>query len=163
MPTPGHLTLVGEIQGPIEGSCQIEDREDTILVQAYKHCVDVPADEHGLPTGRRVHRPLMITKEVDKSSPKLFQVLCSGERLSEAKLDWYRLDGTGDESLYFTVLLQNAQIVKIESWVPDALDKANAVYGYMENVWFTYEMIRWTWQEDGIEYEEQWGAESKNK
>lgn len=163
MPTPGHLTLVGEIQGPIEGSCQIEEREDTILVQAYKHCVDLPADENGLPTGRRVHRPLMITKEVDKSSPKLFQVLCSGECLSEAKLDWYRLDGTGDESLYFTVLMQNAQIVKIESWVPDALDKANAVYGYMENVWFTYEMIRWTWQEDGIEYEENWGTESNNR
>jgi type VI secretion system secreted protein Hcp len=90
-------------------------------------------------------------------------VLCSGERLSEAKLDWYRLDGTGDESLYFTVLMQNAQIVKIESWVPDALDKANAVYGYMENVWFTYEMIRWTWQEDGIEYEENWGTESNNR
>ena len=90
MPTPGHLTLVGEIQGPIDGSCQIEEREDTILVQAYKHCVDLPADENGLPTGRRVHRPLMITKEVDKSSPKLFQVLCSGERLSEAPLAWYR-------------------------------------------------------------------------
>ncbi|HET7649524.1 MAG TPA: type VI secretion system tube protein TssD [Gammaproteobacteria bacterium] len=163
MPTPGHLTLVGEIQGAIEGSCEIEGREHTILVQAYRHCVEEPTDEHGLPAGRRVHRPLMITKEVDKSSPKLFQVLCSGERLSEARLDWYRLDGTGEESLYFTVLMQNAQIVKVESWVPDALDKANAVYGYMENVWFTYEMIRWTWQEDGIEYEENWGANSKQR
>jgi len=160
---PGNLTLVGEIQGPIDGSCEIEGREDTILVQAFKHCVDVPSDEYGLPTGRRVHRPLMITKLVDKSSPKLFQVLCTNERLSEVKLDWYRLDGTGDETLFFSVTLQNAQIVKIDSWVPDVLDKANAVYGNMENVWFTYEMIRWAWEEDGIEYEEHWGMDSSKQ
>ncbi|HET7921779.1 MAG TPA: Hcp family type VI secretion system effector [Gammaproteobacteria bacterium] len=163
MPTPGHLSLVGETQGEIEGSCQIEGREDSILVQAFRHIVDVPSDENGLPSGRRVHRPLMITKDVDKSSPKLFQVLCSGERLSQAKLDWYRLDGTGEETLFFSVLLQNAQIVKIESWVPDVLDRGNASYGNMENVWFTYETIRWTWEEDGIEYEENWDAQAGNR
>ena len=116
-----------------------------------------------MPAGRRVHKPMMITKEVDKSTPKLYQVMSSGERLTEAQIDWYRLDGTGDEELYYTVLLENALIVKIESWVPDVLDKANAIYGCMENIWFTYESIRWTWEEDGIEYEEHWGADQNNQ
>lgn len=156
MPMPGNLTLVGKEQGPIEGSCDIEGREETILVQSFKHVVDLPASENGLPSGRRIHRPLMITKEVDKSTPKLYQALCTGEPMSEATLRWYRMDGAGEEVQHFTVLLQNALIVKIESWVPDVLDKQNASYGNMENLWFTYEMIRWTWEEDGIEYEEQW-------
>lgn len=156
MPMPGNLTLVGKEQGPIEGSCDIEGREETILVQSFKHVVDLPSNEQGLPSGRRVHRPLMITKEVDKSTPKLYQALCTGEPMSEATLRWYRMDGTGEEQQYFTVMLQNAMLVKIESWVPDVLDKQNAQYGNMENLWFTYEVIRWTWEEDGIEYEEHW-------
>lgn len=156
MPMPGNLTLVGKEQGPIEGSCDIEGREDTILVQAFKHLVDLPSNESGLPSGKRIHRPLMITKEVDKSSPKLYQALCTGEVLTEATLRWYRMDGSGDEVQFFTVMLQNAMIVKFESWVPDVLDKQNASYGNMENLWLTYEVIRWTWEEDGIEYEDQW-------
>lgn len=156
MPMPGNLTLVGKEQGPIEGSCDIEGREETILVQSFKHVVDLPSNEQGLPSGRRVHRPLMITKEVDKSTPKLYQALCTGEPMSEATLRWYRMDGSGEEQQYFTVMLQNAMLVKIESWVPDVLDKQNAQYGNMENLWFTYEVIRWTWEEDGIEYEEHW-------
>ena len=156
MPMPGHMTLVGKEQGPIEGSCDIEGREETILVQAFKHLVDLPTNEHGVPSGKRVHRPLMITKEVDKSTPKLYQALCSGELMTEATLRWYRMDGSGEEAQFFTVMLQNALIVKIESWVPDVLDKQNASYGNMENLWFTYETIRWTWEEDGIEYEEHW-------
>ncbi|HET7174396.1 MAG TPA: type VI secretion system tube protein TssD [Gammaproteobacteria bacterium] len=161
MPMPGNLTLVGKEQGPIEGSCDIEGREETILVQAFKHIVDLPANEHGVPSGKRVHRPLMITKEVDKSTPKLYQALCAGEPMSEATLRWYRMDGSGEEVQHFTVMLQNAMIVKIESWVPDVLDKQSAGYGNMENLWFTYETIRWTWEEDGIEYEETWDPEGK--
>jgi type VI secretion system secreted protein Hcp len=161
MPMPGNLTLVGKEQGPIEGSCDIEGREETILVQSFKHVVDLPSNEAGLPSGRRIHRPLMITKEVDKSSPKLYQALCTGEPMSEATLRWYRMDGTGEEQQFFTVMLQNALLVKIESWVPDVLDKQNAQYGNMENLWFTYEVIRWTWEEDGIEYEEHWDPDNK--
>ncbi|HSN17386.1 MAG TPA: Hcp family type VI secretion system effector [Gammaproteobacteria bacterium] len=161
MPMPGNLTLVGKEQGPIEGSCEIEGREDTILVQSFKHVVDLPSNENGLPSGRRVHRPLMITKEVDKSTPKLYQALCTGEPMSEVTLRWYRMDGSGEEVQFFTVMLQNALIVKVESWVPDVLDKQNAHYGNMENLWFTYEVIRWTWEEDGIEYEEHWDPQEK--
>ena len=158
MPMPGNLTLVGREQGQIEGSCDIEGREDTILVQAFKHTVDLPSNEHGVPSGRRIHRPLMITKEVDKSTPKLYQALCTGELMSEATLRWYRMDGAGDEVQFFTVMLQNALIVKLESWVPDMFDKNYASYGNMEHLWFTYEVIRWTWEEDGIEYEERWDS-----
>lgn len=161
MPMPGNLTLVGQEQGEIEGSCDIEGRENTILVQSFKHIVDLPSNDSGMPTGRRVHRPLMITKEVDKSTPKLYQALCTGEVITEATLRWYRLDGSGDESQFFTVMLQDALIVKLESWVPDVLDKNYAGYSNMENLWFTYEVIRWTWEQDGIEYEEHWNPDSK--
>ncbi|MDV3443847.1 type VI secretion system tube protein Hcp, partial [Pseudomonas otitidis] len=36
--------------------------------------------QSGQPTGQRVHKPLMITKVFDKSSPLIFNALTSGER-----------------------------------------------------------------------------------
>ena len=41
MPTPGNLTITGEEQGLMEGSCELEEREGTILVQAFDHVVEM--------------------------------------------------------------------------------------------------------------------------
>ena len=60
----------------------MQGREDTILVQAVDHSIAIPRDtQTGLPTGKRVHHPMKITKMYDKSSPKLYQALVTGERL----------------------------------------------------------------------------------
>ena len=63
MPIPVNLTVGGELQGAIEGSCEIEDREGSILVLGVDHVVEIPTDSEGNTAGRRVHRPLTITKE----------------------------------------------------------------------------------------------------
>jgi type VI secretion system secreted protein Hcp len=76
MPMPCHLTLEGENQGAIEGSCDMEGREATILVYAFDHDVHIPRDpQSGLPSGKRIHGPISVTKEFDKASPKLYQAL----------------------------------------------------------------------------------------
>ena len=157
MPTPGNLTIIGSEQGEIEGSCDMDDRDGTILVQAWNHVVEIPTDSRGLTTGRRVHRPMVLTKEIDKSTPMLYQALCTGEKLTEVKLDWYRLDGAGDEELYFSILMENALISKINPWIPNVLDKNNAGFRHMEDINIIYEKIVWTWEPDGIEYEDAWG------
>jgi len=157
MPLPGNLTIIGEEQGQLEGSCELDGREGTILVQAFDHTVEIPTGSDGISVGRRVHRPFTITKEMDKSTPMLFQALCQGELLSEVRLDWYRIDGTGEQEHYFSVVLRNALVSRVHPWVPDVLDPAKASYRHMEDVSFTYEAIIWTWEPDGIEYEDTWG------
>jgi type VI protein secretion system component Hcp len=37
----------------------------------------------GLPTGKRQHKPISITKELDKSTPLLMQALCTNENVTE--------------------------------------------------------------------------------
>ena len=92
MAMPAHLTLTGEKQGKIEGSCEMKGREGTILVYGMTHSVSIPTSStDGLSTGKRVHGALNITKEYDKSSPKLYQALCSGEHLSNVTIKWYRI------------------------------------------------------------------------
>ncbi len=157
MPIPVNLTVIGELQGAIEGSCEIEDREGSILVQGLDHVVEIPTDSKGVTAGRRVHRPVTVTKEIDKSSPMLYQALCTSERLTEVRIDWYRVDETGIQELYFTTFMENAFVTRIRPWIPNVMEQGSEGFRHMEDVSFTYEKIRWTWEPDGIEYEDAWG------
>lgn len=159
MSMPSHLSLTGKNQGKIEGSCDIKGREGTILVYALDHNIEIPRDTHsGLPTGKRIHLPMTVTKEVDKSSPKLYQALTSGEQLSDVLLDFYRISPTGTEEKYFTTKLQNAIIVAMSPYYPETFVSSNEPYKHMEKVSFTYEKVIWTWHPDGIEAEDSWKA-----
>ena len=159
MPMPIHLKLKGTKQGAIEGSCTMKGREKSILVQGLEHSIDIPkSPQTGLPTGKRVHGALTIIKEVDKSSPKLLQALCSGEQLTEVDLDFYRIKPSGEEEKYYTIKLTNAIIVGVKTWFPNCLQSETTAFGHMEDISFTYKSIRWTWAPDGIEAEDSWDA-----
>ena len=158
MPMISHLELEGENQGAIEGTCDMEGREGTILVYAMDQEIHIPRDpQSGLPSGKRVHGPLTLVKEFDKASPKLYQALCTGERMKVA-LKWYRIDSAGNEEHYFTHSLESAIIVTIKPYMPIAFLKENEPYRHMEEVSFTYSKIKWTWEPDGIEYEDAWAV-----
>lgn len=159
MPIPGNLTVEGPA-GKIEGSCDIAGREGTILVQAFDHVVELPSDERGMVVGRRIHRPLTVTKEIDRSTPLLYQAMCTGDLLPSVKLDWYRVDEAGAQELYFHITMRNAMVSKIHPWVPNVLDESSAGYRHMEDISFSYESISWTWVLDGIEYEDRWANQN---
>lgn len=159
MPMPSHMTVDGENQGKIDGSCDMEGREDTILVYEMTHDLHIPRDpQSGLASGKRIHGPLRIVKEFDKASPKLAQALCTGEHMKEVVIKWYRIDPKGSEEHYFTHTLQNAIVVEIKPYMPLAFLPENEPYRHMEEVSFTYEKIKWTWEVDGIEAEDSWKA-----
>src|SRR6478672_10887733 len=85
-----YLKLKGAKQGPIEGSVTQKGREKKIMVIAVSHEIVSPRDPaSGLPTGKRMHKPFVITKELDKSSPILYQVLCTNENVSEWTLEFW--------------------------------------------------------------------------
>jgi type VI secretion system secreted protein Hcp len=157
MPMPAHLELTGNNQGKIDGSCTQQGRENTVLVEAFNHEVYIPRDpQTGHPVGKRVHNAFSIVKTYDKSSPKLYQALVTGERFSDVIVKWYRIDPTGAEEHYFTHKLQDAIIVSIRPWMPNCLDPATESFSHMEEVSFVYRKIIWTWEVDGIESEDDW-------
>jgi len=66
------LQLTGKKQGLIKGSVTQKGREDKIMVIAVSHEIVFPHETiGGVLTGKRIHKPFIITKEVDKSSPLL--------------------------------------------------------------------------------------------
>jgi type VI secretion system secreted protein Hcp len=151
------MEVEGENQGKIEGSCDMQGREGTILVYEMDHDIHIPRDpQSGLPSGKRIHGPLSIVKEYDKASPKLYQALCTGERMKNVTIKWYRIDPKGAEEHYFTHILENAIIVEMKPYMPMAFVKENEPYRHMEKVSYTYGKIKWTWEVDGIESEDSW-------
>jgi type VI secretion system Hcp family effector len=89
MPMPAHFTLTGEKQGKIDGCCEMQGREDIILVYGMNHGVSIPSSPtDGLATGKRVHGSLAVIKEYDKSSPKPYQALCTGEHMEDVTIEY---------------------------------------------------------------------------
>ena len=160
MPMPFHMWLTGMNQGPIEGGDGVSDiqgREGSVLCQALDHSIAIPRDpQTGLPTGKRVHHPLKITKTYDRASPKLYQALCSGERMSEVIFKFFRINPQGMEEHYYTIMLRDAILVDMRNWVPECLDPNLEHFRHMEDCSFTYKNIIWRWEEGGIETEDNW-------
>ena len=157
MAMPCFMTVVGEKQGAIDGSCDIKGREKSILVYALDHNISMPIDpQTGLSSGKRIHGPLAVTKEFDKSSPKLYQALCTGEHLKNVEIKYFRVAKDGKEEHYYTQQLSDAIVVSMEPFVPTVFLKENDPYRHMEKVSFTYSKIKWTWIPDGVEAEDSW-------
>lgn len=157
MPMTSHMDVFGKNQGKIDGSCDMEGRQATILVYALDHTIHIPRDpQSGLPSGKRIHGPLTIEKETDKASPMLKQALCSGEQLSSVVIRQYRIDPTGAEEHYYTITLEDAIIVEINPYMPLAFLSENEPYRHMEKISFTYSKIKWKHEVDGIESEDSW-------
>jgi type VI secretion system secreted protein Hcp len=159
MALPAYLTLTGERQGVIKGSCNQKGREGTILVQAVEHEVTIPRDpQTGLATGKRIHHPLTILKAVDRSSPLLYMALTSGEHMKTVEINWYLINEKGQEENYFITKLDDAIIVSIKTWKKNCLDPAFGHLGDMEEVSFTYRKIMWRSIKDGVESEDDWSS-----
>jgi len=156
MPMPSHMTIKTAAGKDIQGSCKMKGRENTILIFSMDHDIHMPRDpQSGLPTGKRIHGPLTIMKEFDKSSPELYKALSTGERMT-VTIKWYRIDPKGKEEHYFTHELTDAIVVSIKVLVPVVFLKENEPYRHMEEVSFTYKKIKWTQVPDSKEAEDDW-------
>jgi len=152
-----YLKLKGQEQGDIKGGVTQKGREGKILVMAFDHEIQSPRDPaSGLPTGKRIHRPFTITKEIDKSSPLLYSALVNNETITMWELQCFAAKSSGAEVNNYTVTLTNARIVDIISNMLNNKVPENAKMPIMEEVSFAYQKIQWTWVDGGITASDDW-------
>jgi type VI secretion system secreted protein Hcp len=152
-----YLKIKGQTQGPIKGSVTQTGREDKIMVIAVNHEVVSPRDAaSGLPTGKRMHKPFVITKEIDKSSPLLYNVLVNNENITEWELQFFCPSNTGKEDNHYTIKLTNANIASINFRMPNNKHPELMKFAEYEEVAFTYQKIEWTWIKGGITAMDDW-------
>ncbi len=152
MPIPAYMNIPD-----IPGSCRVQGRENQIEVLAFEHTLEMPTDrKDGSASGTRVHKDLIVTKNFDKASPKLYQYLCNGKIIPTAKLTWYRIDEQGAEKAYFEHELENARITSIRPYMPDVDNPAHEQYKHMEAVALRYEKITWRFLDGNVEWTDSW-------
>jgi len=101
--------ITGQKQGVIAGDVTIKGLEDRIAAIAVSEGVSSPRDPaSGLPTGKRVHKPFVIVKQLDKASPGLFMAAVTNENLTSVDCSIYRR--SGGRQPYFEIKLQDASI-----------------------------------------------------
>ena len=158
MALAAYLTLKGQKQGAINGSVTAKGREGSILVHSFSHSILSPRDPaSGLPTGKRQHQAMVILKEIDKSSPLLWNALVNNENLPTFQLAFFApVAATGVERQIYTITLTNANIASITESMLDNELAANASLPLREQIAFTYQKIQWTWTDGGITAMDDW-------
>jgi len=152
-----YARLTGATQGEIKGSVTQAGREDSIMVIGWNHGVKSPRDVgSGMATGKRQHEPVTITKEIDKASPLLMNVLVNNELVTEFELRCWAPSPSGAEVQMYTVQLINATCSEIRSESLNNKHPENLNHKEREHVSFTYQKIIWTWEEGGITAEDDW-------
>lgn len=145
------LTLSGTAQGPIKGSVTQKGREGTIMVIAANHEVLLSMNNAGgAAVGKRVHKPFVIRKELDKSSPLLYKAMVNMENLNVWSLKFYAAAATGVEKQNYMVQLTDVFITDIRFVLPNTKDPDTVKLNPYEEVEFTYHTIEWTWLDGNI-------------
>jgi type VI secretion system secreted protein Hcp len=156
-----YLTLKGQKQGDIDGSVTEKGREKSILVHSFDQEIIAPRDPaSGLPTGKRQHQPVLLVKEVDQSSPKLWTALVTNETLVTWVLRFWAVQAAeaAVEKQIYTVTLTNASIASMREFMDDNQNSAQATLPLQEQISFTYQKIEWEWTDGAITAQDDWEA-----
>jgi type VI secretion system secreted protein Hcp len=140
-----YLTLEGAIQGDIEGSVTQAGREGSIMVIGYSHNNGVSKSWRKCPSSV-AHEPLHITKEVDASTPALYQAFTDKELMTTFILRFWRPSQSGQEEQFYTIELVNARIVGINQEMLNNKYPENMQHKEREHVSFEYEQIIRTYE-----------------
>jgi type VI secretion system secreted protein Hcp len=153
-------SVVGAVQGTFQDNGNARSQ---IPVLFLTQKTSVPRDAAtGLPTGRRIHEPLTIVKELDAASIRFFQAVVTNETLRSVTCTFYRSfrSGTGGGAArpYFKIVLTNATIVEYK----DAGDGINgeAVGDEREHISMVYQRIEMTDLDTNTTTSDDWASAS---
>lgn len=141
----GYMSIKGQSQGLISAGCSTQDsignkcqegHKDEIMVMSYNHNMlntgNVRASTHG---------PVVITKNIDKSSPLLAVALSNREEL-DCVINFYRTSQSGLREKYYTVDIRGCIIANLTVEVPHAVLLTDVEA--QEHLALRYREIIWT-------------------
>lgn len=152
-----YLRMKGQKVGDIKGSVAKKGREDSIEILSLNHEVSMPRDAaSGLATGKRQHKPMVLTMELGKATSAIQQAFLDNELLTSVELNVFGPDAKGAETLTYTVKLTNASISAIRL-LPGPNDKV------VQEVSLTYQKIEWIWRDGNITAMDDWEKHNAKK
>ena len=137
-----------QLEGPRENKSS--------MVFEFEHEVYLPYDreENKIQGSRRVSA-FTITKDIDKLTPQLYEIVCKGRTCKKVEIKLYRIAAEGgDEEEYFNYILEDARIISVENLMPSTKVEENENIGHLEKVKFLARSFTWKFLEGGVEYTE---------
>lgn len=128
-------------------------RLGSIELKSFSHGVTIPVDTNrGKLTGTRIHRPIVVVKEFDRTTPVLYRAVCEGRTLKKAIIRMYRIMASGIEAEYFNIILENVKITTVSPYLsPNGLSST-----HLETLELRYEAITWKYSEGNVIYRDTW-------
>ena len=146
-----YITIEGSKQGVFKGSAGAGTAK--VARAAHKHRIagikflsetTSPRDTAtGQAGGKRIHKPISITKQWDAASPQLFQALVNNETLKSVLFEFVKTNPNGQQEVYHTIKLTNASVSNIRSYL-DLTDTSGDPYDAheLEDVSFVFQKIK---------------------
>jgi len=150
-----YLTVEGVSQGLISKGCNTQDSIGGKYQSGHTNEITVLACNHSMSKfeQRKSHNPVVITKNIDKSSPLLAAAFSKGEKLS-CKLNFFRNNDQGFNELFYTIELVDAVIVATDFVLPHTVNSHGDEMHEMISL--SYKEIIWTHKVSGTEGYDSW-------
>jgi type VI secretion system secreted protein Hcp len=106
-------TVTGAKQGAFKGESTQKGREGKIPGVGFSYGLAIPRDAtSGQATGKRMHRPVVFTKEWGAASPQFYAAAFTNELLTSVVFEFYATAANGIQVLDHKITLTNAIIVE---------------------------------------------------
>lgn len=135
-------------------------RENSIECMDLEHEVTSARDAaSGLAVGRRQYSPLKIRKRIDKASPLIMKAMTKNEAI-EGKFKFFRPNPAGDGTTehFFTIEITGGRIHSHKFFLPDTDEPGSSTLAPMEEVYFVFHQITWTYEPTGATHTDSWSA-----
>ena len=154
-----YVTIEGVKQGKIKGESMRKGMEGKIPGVRFNYEVKSPRDpQSGLATGKRLHQPVVITKQWGVSSPQIFQACVANEILKSVVIEFVRVNPQGKEYVFQVIRLTNATITSIRQYA-NVANAGEPVYPVgLEDIAFTFQKIEIVNQDGKTQAMDDWGA-----
>ena len=112
-----------------------------IEVIKYSHNVYSPSvAQQGAMSGGTKHSPIIITKAIDKSSPRLFSVCSNGIVMQNVTFLFFFTNQAAQSQHYYTITLEDVLVTSYMTFMPN--ERLSNTFGtHMEEVAFVYHKI----------------------
>ena len=140
---PFLITITGATQGIFKGESLLAAEANQSIALGFSYEVNAPLDPAtGLPTGKRVHSPIKITKAVGVASPQIFTALVNNEAITEARFDFFKTGAAGVKTTVYSVRISTAHIVDVTQQMDPVSSPGQPLDGIeFETVSFTFGKI----------------------
>lgn len=138
----------------VKGSARQKHVLDKIVVRGAVADANAQIDfKTGRPTKDKVrHKPLVVTKEIDRASPQLYEALKNKTKYNMVTLEFWRMPpGGGGEQNYYTLVMNDVTVVGIKLVMPNNRRPENELVPELEELSLSYGSIGYSFKAGGAQ------------